>query len=60
MRLPSPYRSESETVAHRLAALSGALDWAIASAPARPWVQAVRDNPQIGRASCRERVCVPV
>nr|WP_315225673.1 L-glutamate gamma-semialdehyde dehydrogenase [uncultured Albidiferax sp.] len=45
MRLPSPYRSESETVAHRLTALSGALDWGVASAPARPWVQAVRDNP---------------
>ncbi|MBC7379144.1 MAG: L-glutamate gamma-semialdehyde dehydrogenase [Burkholderiaceae bacterium] len=45
MRLPSPYRSESETVAHRLAALSGALDWGVASGPARPWVQAVRDNP---------------
>ena len=45
MRLPSPYRSESETVAHRLAALSGALDWGVACAPARPWVQAVRDNP---------------
>ena len=45
MRLPTPYRPEAEVVAHRLAALSGALDWAIASAPARPWVQAVRDNP---------------
>ncbi len=45
MRLPTPYRSESETVAHRLSALSGALDWGVASAPARPWVQAVRDNP---------------
>ena len=44
-RLPSPYRPEAETVAHRLQALSGALDWAVASAPARPWVQAVRDNP---------------
>ena len=44
-RLPSPYRPEAETVAHRLQALSGVLDWAAASAPARPWVQAVRDNP---------------
>ena len=44
-RLPSPYRPEAETVAHRLQALSGALDWGVASAPARPWVQAVRDNP---------------
>ena len=44
-RLPSPYRPEAEIVAHRLQALSGALDWAAASAPARPWVQAVRDNP---------------
>ena len=32
-------------MAHRLQALSGVLDWAAASAPARPWVQAVRDNP---------------
>ncbi|MDR7379760.1 RHH-type proline utilization regulon transcriptional repressor/proline dehydrogenase/delta 1-pyrroline-5-carboxylate dehydrogenase [Rhodoferax ferrireducens] len=45
MRLPTPYRPEAEVVAHRLAALSGALEWAVASAPARPWVQAVRDNP---------------
>ena len=44
-RLPSPYRPEADVVAHRLQALSGALDWAAASAPARPWVQAVRDNP---------------
>ena len=44
-RLPSPYRPEAEIVAHRLQALSGVLDWAAASAPARPWVQAVRDNP---------------
>ncbi len=44
-RLPTPYRPEAEIVAHRLQALSGALDWAAASAPARPWVQAVRDNP---------------
>nr|WP_315427277.1 L-glutamate gamma-semialdehyde dehydrogenase [uncultured Albidiferax sp.] len=45
MRLPTPYRPEAEVVAHRLAVLSGALEWAVASAPARPWVQAVRDNP---------------
>ena len=44
-RLPPPYRPEAEIVAHRLQALSGVLDWAAASAPARPWVQAVRDNP---------------
>ena len=44
-RLPSPYRPEADVVAHRLQALSGVLDWAAASAPARPWVQAVRDNP---------------
>ena len=44
-RLPPPYRPEAEIVAHRLQALSGAIDWAVAAAPARPWVQAVRDNP---------------
>jgi RHH-type transcriptional regulator, proline utilization regulon repressor / proline dehydrogenase / delta 1-pyrroline-5-carboxylate dehydrogenase len=44
-RLPTPYRSESETISARLAALDGALDWAAAAAQAAPWVQAVRENP---------------
>ncbi len=44
-RLPTPYRPESEIVSARLAALAGALDWAAAASQAKPWVQAVRDNP---------------
>ncbi len=44
-RLPTPYREESAIVSQRLAALQGALDWALASTSAKPWVQAVRDNP---------------
>jgi len=44
-RLPFPYRPEAETVAQRLAALQGALDWASAAQVATPWVRAVRDNP---------------
>ena len=44
-RLPHPYRPEAETVAQRLAALQGALDWAAAAHVAAPWVRAVRDNP---------------
>lgn len=44
-RLPFPYRSEAETVAQRLAALQGALDWAAAAQVAAPWVRAVRENP---------------
>jgi RHH-type transcriptional regulator, proline utilization regulon repressor / proline dehydrogenase / delta 1-pyrroline-5-carboxylate dehydrogenase len=44
-RLPSPYVAESAVVARHLASLQGALDWASASAQAKPWVQAVRDNP---------------
>ena len=44
-RLPFPYRSEAETVAQRLAALQGALDWAAAAHVAAPWVRAVRENP---------------
>jgi RHH-type transcriptional regulator, proline utilization regulon repressor / proline dehydrogenase / delta 1-pyrroline-5-carboxylate dehydrogenase len=44
-RLPTAYRPESEIVSARLAALDGALDWAAAAAQAKPWVQAVRDNP---------------
>ncbi len=44
-RLPSPYRPESAVVAHSLASLQGALDWATAAQQAKPWVQAVRENP---------------
>lgn len=44
-RLPFPYRPEAGGVAHRLQALSGALDWAAAAAVATPWVQAVRKHP---------------
>ncbi|MGJ7523158.1 L-glutamate gamma-semialdehyde dehydrogenase [Variovorax sp. LT1P1] len=45
MRLPIPYRPEADVVAHRLAALDGALDWHQAAVHAAPWVQAVRSNP---------------
>ena len=45
MRLPNPYRPESQIVAQRLRALTHALDWAAAARTAAPWVQAVRDNP---------------
>jgi RHH-type proline utilization regulon transcriptional repressor/proline dehydrogenase/delta 1-pyrroline-5-carboxylate dehydrogenase len=45
MRLPIPYRSESDVVAHRLSRLADSLNWPEATAVARPWVQAVRDNP---------------
>ena len=44
-RLPFPYRPEAETVAQRLAALQGALEWAAAAHVAAPWVRAVRENP---------------
>ncbi len=45
MRLPTPYRPEADIVAHRLASLQGALDWAAAVSVASPWVQSVRKNP---------------
>ncbi len=45
MRLPTAYRPETDTVAQCLTSLQGALDWAAAAAQAKPWVQAVRDNP---------------
>ncbi len=45
MRLPTPYRPEADVVTHRLAALSGALDWAAAASIAAPWVQQVRRHP---------------
>ncbi|MDO8374485.1 MAG: L-glutamate gamma-semialdehyde dehydrogenase [Polaromonas sp.] len=44
-RLPFPYRPEAGIVARHLQALAGALDWAAAVPLARPWVQAVRNNP---------------
>lgn len=43
--LPFPYRAEAGVVSHRLQSLAGALDWAAAARVARPWVQAVRQNP---------------
>lgn len=45
MRLPTPYRPESEVVSHRLASLKGVLDWTFVAASAAPWVRAVRDHP---------------
>jgi RHH-type transcriptional regulator, proline utilization regulon repressor / proline dehydrogenase / delta 1-pyrroline-5-carboxylate dehydrogenase len=45
MRLPTAYRSESDVVAHCLHFLEGAMEWAQAAMQAKPWVQAVRDNP---------------
>jgi RHH-type transcriptional regulator, proline utilization regulon repressor / proline dehydrogenase / delta 1-pyrroline-5-carboxylate dehydrogenase len=44
-RLPTPYREESAIISQRLASLQGALDWSQAASAAKPWVQAVRDNP---------------
>jgi len=44
-RLGSPLADESQVVDQHLASLQGALDWAAAQATARPWVQAVRDQP---------------
>lgn len=45
MRLPDPYRPESEVVARCIASMTGRLDWLAAVSHARPWVNAVRDNP---------------
>ncbi len=45
MRLPVPYRPESQIVAQRLGSLAAALDWAAAARVATPWVHAVRKNP---------------
>jgi len=44
-RLPHPYRDELVVLAGLLQGLSGATDWPAAVRTARPWVQAVRDNP---------------
>ncbi len=45
MRLPHPCRPEADVVRHRLQTLEGTLSWDEAMRQARPWVQAVRDNP---------------
>ena len=44
-RLPHPYRDEPQVLAALLQSMSGAVDWPAAVRTARPWVQAVRDNP---------------
>ena len=44
-RLPQPYRDEFQVLDAWLRSLDGALSWPAAAALARPWVQAVRDNP---------------
>ncbi len=44
-RLPFPYRPEPEVVATTLQQLQGRLDWPAVVAQARPWVQAVREQP---------------
>jgi RHH-type proline utilization regulon transcriptional repressor/proline dehydrogenase/delta 1-pyrroline-5-carboxylate dehydrogenase len=44
-RLPSPLREETPVVQAHLRTLAGALDWHGVQALARPWVQAVRDQP---------------
>jgi RHH-type proline utilization regulon transcriptional repressor/proline dehydrogenase/delta 1-pyrroline-5-carboxylate dehydrogenase len=44
-RLPHPYRDELAVLAGLLKTLSGAVSWPGAITTARPWVQAVRDNP---------------
>ena len=44
-RLPYPYRDELAVLAQLMRGLAGASDWAAAMRSARPWVQAVRDNP---------------
>ncbi len=44
-RLPFPYRAEAGAVTEALAALQGRLDWPAVLATARPWVQAVREQP---------------
>ncbi len=44
-RLPSPCRDELQSLEPLLAGLANSLDWPQAMRAARPWVQAVRDNP---------------
>ncbi|PZQ33032.1 MAG: delta-1-pyrroline-5-carboxylate dehydrogenase [Stenotrophomonas acidaminiphila] len=49
MRLPSPYRPESEVVTDLLASLHG-LDWEVARRDALPWIAQVRARPAAGMA----------
>ena len=44
-RLPYPYRPEFEVLTSLLHGLAAAADWPAAMRSARPWVQAVRDQP---------------
>jgi len=44
-RLPYPYRPEFEVLNTLLHGLGASADWPAAVRSARPWVQAVRDNP---------------
>ena len=44
-RLPHPYRDEFAVLAALLQSMQGQVDWPAAVRAARPWVQAVRDNP---------------
>ena len=45
MRLPFPYREELAIVHRNVGAAEAVLDWPQVIDAARPWVQAVRDNP---------------
>ncbi len=44
-RLPHPTRAELDVLAHLAPAVQAALDWRRVTDRARPWVQAVRDQP---------------
>jgi RHH-type proline utilization regulon transcriptional repressor/proline dehydrogenase/delta 1-pyrroline-5-carboxylate dehydrogenase len=44
-RLPYPYRDELAALAGLMDGLAASADWPAAARSARPWVQAVRDNP---------------
>jgi len=44
-RLPYPYRPELEVLNSLMQGLAASADWPAAVRSARPWVQAVRDNP---------------
>lgn len=44
-RLPFPYRDEAGVIAESMARLKGRLEWPAAAALARPWVEAVRQQP---------------
>ncbi len=44
-RLPYPYRPEFEVLNSLMHGLAASADWPAAVRSARPWVQAVRDNP---------------